>query len=103
MIATLLSQRATQDLFNPHCPNKSNKEIVNSTQNYTKTYAIKNKCLTISSSTKNKTQNCIKWVLNSDAVDHMTENLNLLSNYCKINDDQFFMVANNEKKTKIKG
>jgi hypothetical protein len=41
-------------------------------------------------------------VLDSGATDHMTGNQNMLTNYRKINSDQFFMVANNEK-IKIEG
>jgi hypothetical protein len=57
-----------------------------------------NSCLTIGFSTKNYPNNCTPWILDSGATDHMTENQKLLRKICPIYNDQFFTVANNEKK-----
>jgi hypothetical protein len=62
----------------------------------------KNNCLNIGLSTKNKVQNYTKWVLDSDAIDHMTGNQTLLKNYRTIISGQYFTVANNEQ-INIKG
>jgi hypothetical protein len=52
--------------------------------------------------TNNKVQNDIKWVLNSEATDHMTGNQTLLNNYRTINGTEYFTIVNNDK-VKIKG
>jgi hypothetical protein len=58
--------------------------------------------MTIGPSTSNVLPNCTQWVLDSGATGHMTKNQNILTNYRKINSDQFFTIANNEK-IKIEG
>jgi hypothetical protein len=60
--------------------------------------SITHKCLF----TNNKGQNDIKWVLDSGATDHMTENQTLLNNYRTIDGTEYFTIANNVK-VKIKG
>jgi hypothetical protein len=60
--------------------------------------SITHKCLI----TNNKSQNDIKWVLDSGATDHMTGNQILLNNYRTIDGTEYFTIANNDK-VKIKG
>jgi GAG-pre-integrase domain len=64
-------------------------------------FSVNNNCSTLRLR-MNTMQNCTKWVLDYGATDHMTGNQELLNNYRKICDDQFFTVANNEK-IKIEG
>jgi hypothetical protein len=40
-------------------------------------------------------QNYIKWILDSGAIDHMTRNQNAFKKICIITNDQHFNVANN--------
>jgi hypothetical protein len=74
--------------------------VFHNTKNYTN-IPTDNNCSTIGLKT-NTMQKCIKWVLVSRATDHMTGNQELLNNYHKICDDQFFTVVNNDK-IKIEG
>jgi hypothetical protein len=62
----------------------------------------KNKCLAVGFAPKLVSNNCTKWILDSEATDHMTGNHFLLSNYRITKNDQFFTVANSEK-IKMKG
>jgi hypothetical protein len=80
--------------------NSTDQRVFHNTKNYTRISA-NNNCSTLGLRT-NTMQNCTKWVIDSGAIDHMTGNQELLNNYQKIYDDQFFTVANNDK-IKIKG
>jgi hypothetical protein len=87
------------------CHNKTKKtvdKLIHNPTNCTKNSGYFNKCLIIGPSTTNVLPNCTQWLLDSGATNHLMRNQNMLTNYRKINSDQFFTVANNEK-IKIEG
>jgi hypothetical protein len=105
MLATLLNQRANTQrgiIYFHNKIEKSSDKLIHNPTYCTKNSSYFNKFLTIGPSTTNALPNCTKWVLDLGATDHMTGNQNMLNNYRKINSDQFFTVANNEKH-KIEG
>jgi hypothetical protein len=88
LLASLLNQQF--DTISIHSKvNKLNKKLIDSLINCIKNSIVINKGLTIGLSIKNSLQNYTKWVLDTGVTDHMMGKLNLLNNYCKINDDQF--------------
>jgi hypothetical protein len=61
------------------------------------------RCLNVGLSINLTPKNNSKWVIDSGATDHMTENQNLLINFRTLECDHFFFTIANDEMVKIKG